>query len=312
MFLVATVLVPATALAAGNGTLSVTPNAVSASTGSTFSVDIDTQATTAMSGASAAVDFDRAKLQIISVTKGAGWDTADVTWRLPTVAEIATANSTGRLPAIAAYYTDGSSSKPANTSAILARVTFFATAAGTASITLPTTGSDRGEIIDGAGPTYGTAVATTSNGGSVTITAGANPNAAITTDITGDVDAGYVALTCPTSVDVPLVRNVLNLKEFSCQIGSNVTWSLSTMDNNPDSLHGHMVDRSQNPVAYLADALKVRAEGNEVNLEGVGLQALALGQNNADLPITFAQNVRPSDKAGAYGMSVLFSITSSF
>src|SRR5262245_25376390 len=79
MFLVASVIVPATALAAGTGTLSISPSSVSTSTGSTFFVDINSQATVALSGASASVDFDTTKLQIVSVTKpaaGTGWNVA--------------------------------------------------------------------------------------------------------------------------------------------------------------------------------------------------------------------------------------------
>jgi hypothetical protein len=313
MFLVASVLVPATALAAGSGTLSVSPTSVSTSTGSTFFVDINSQATTALSGASTGVDFDKTKLQIISVAMGTGWNTAGVSWVLPTAPTIATANTTGHLPAIAAYFTDGTSSLPANTNEVLARVTFFATATGSASpISLTTSGPDTAALIDGAAASYGTPVATTATGGAVTITASANPNSAITTNITGSVDAGFVALTCPTSVNVPLVRNVVNLQDFTCQVGSNVTWTLSTMDNNPDANHGHMVDASQSPVAHLADSLHVRYAANDVDLSSPSLAALATGQNNIALPLTFAQNVRASDKPGAYGMSVLFSITSTF
>src|SRR5262245_8604151 len=115
MFLVASLLVPATALAAGTGTLSVSPATLTTAAGSSFTVDINTQASNAMSGASAAIDFDATKLQIVSVTKGAGWNVAGISWVFPTVSDIAIANSTGHLNTIAAYFTDGTSSVPAST-----------------------------------------------------------------------------------------------------------------------------------------------------------------------------------------------------
>ena len=314
MFLVATVLVPATALAAGSGTLSLSQSSISTTTGSTFSVDINSQATVPMAGASASIDFDKTKIQIVSVTQGAGWNVAGTSWVTPSVSTIATANSTGHLPAIAAFFADGTSTLPAATNKVLATVTFFATATGSASISLPTSGADASAILDGTAATYGTPVSLIATGGTATITAGTGTNSSTTANVTGSVDAGYVALTCPSSVTVPLVRNVLNKQDFTCQVGSNVTWTLSSQDNNPDPvLHGYMLDSTQSPVAHLSDSLHVTSSTSDVNLAGAsGLQALATGQNNVALPLTFAQNVRASDKPGSYGMSVLFSITSTF
>jgi len=313
MFLVASVLVPATALAAGTGSLSLSQSSISTTTGSTFTVDVTSQASTAMSGASAAVDFDNTKLQLIGVAKGAAWDVAGITWVVPSVSDIAIANTTGHLPAIAAYFTDGTSSLPAATPTKLATVTFFATGTGSAAVSLPIAGN-KGGIIDGAAATYGSEVVTTSTGAAVTITAGTGSTTSTTANVSGSVDAGYVALTCPTSVAVPLVRNVLNKQDFTCNVGSNVTWTLSTQDNNPDPvLHGYMLDSTQTPVVHLSDALHVTSSATDVNLAGAtGLQALATGQNNVVLPLTFVQNVRATDKSGSYGMSVLFSITSTF
>src|SRR5262245_22696767 len=212
MFLVASVFAPATALAAGTGTLSLSPNNVGTAAGSTFFVDINSQGTVALSGASASIDFDTAKLQIVSVAKpaaGTGWNVAGVSYVLPSAGTIGTANSTGHLPAIGAFFTDGTSSLPANTSEALARVTFFATAVGNTNITLPTSGSDPGALIDGtAGGAYGSPVTTTSTGAAVSITAGSGNNSQVTTNVTGTVDAGFVSLSCPPSITVPLVRNV--------------------------------------------------------------------------------------------------------
>src|SRR5262245_28027191 len=214
MFRVASVFAPATALAAGTGTLSLSPNNVGTAAGSTFFVDINSQGTVALSGASASIDFDTTKLQIVSVAKpsaGTGWNVAGTSYVLPSVAAIATANSTGHLPGIGAFFTDGTSSLPAATAEALARVTFFATTAGNSNITLPTTGSDPGALIDGTtGASYGSPVATTSTGTAVSATAGSGSNTSVTTSVSGTVDAGFVSLTCPTSITVPLIRNVNN------------------------------------------------------------------------------------------------------
>ena len=301
MFLVASVLVPATALAASSGTMSLSPNTVSTTVGSTFTVTINSQASVPMSGASAGIDFDKTKLQIVSVTKGADWGASSASWVLPSVATIATANNTGHLPAIAAYFSDGTSSLPGTTAA-LAQVTFFATATGTPSLSLSSSGPDAASILDGTAATYGQPVPAAASGATVTITA----------SVTGSVDAGYFALTCPTSETVPLSRSAVSTVDFQCAVSSNVTWTMSTEDNNPDPNHGHMVDAGQAPVAVLADSLHVISGANNVDLQGAGLQAVATGQNNVSVPLTFSQNVRASDKPGSYGMSVLFSLTSTF
>ena len=315
MFLLATVFTPIAALAAGTGSLSISPNTVNTTTGSVFSVDITSQASNAMGGASAGIDFDNTKLQIVSVAQpalGTGWNVAGTSWVLPSVATIGTANSTGHLPAIAVFFADGTSSLPAATATTLARVTFFATAAGSPVVSIPTTGVNAAAILDGAAASYGSPVAVTTTGSTVTIASDGNSNTAITTDVTGSVDAGYVSLTCPGGVVVPLVRNVVNVKEFTCQVGSNVTWTMSTKDNNPVANHGHLIDAAQASVAALTDSLHVVSVDHNVDLSGAGLQTLATGQNNSNQLLTFSQNVRPGDKPGSYGMSVLFSITSTF
>ncbi|HWT50026.1 MAG TPA: cohesin domain-containing protein [Mycobacterium sp.] len=311
MFLVASVLVPATALAASSGTMSLSPNTVSTTVGSTFTVTINSQASVPMSGASAGIDFDKTKLQIVSVTKGADWGASSASWVLPSVATIATANNSGHLPAIAAYFSDGTSSLPGTTAA-LAQVTFFATATGTPSLSLSSSGPDAASILDGTAATYGQPVPAAASGATVTITAGSGSNTSITASVTGSVDAGYFALTCPTSETVPLSRSAVSTVDFQCAVSSNVTWTMSTEDNNPDPNHGHMVDAGQAPVAVLADSLHVISGANNVDLMGAGLQAVATGQNNVSVPLTFSQNVRASDKPGSYGMSVLFSLTSTF
>src|SRR5262245_33801175 len=107
MFLIASVIVPATALAAGTGTLSLSSSNVSVSTGSTFFVDLNSQASVPLAGASASIDFDQSKLQIVSVAKpsaGTGWNVAGANFLLPTAGQIGTANSTGHLTGVSAFF----------------------------------------------------------------------------------------------------------------------------------------------------------------------------------------------------------------
>jgi hypothetical protein len=323
MFLVASVLVPATALAAGSGTLSASPATVTTSTGTTFTVDIYSQATTSMSGAAAAVDFDNSMLQIVSVARGADWNQTGVTWVEPSVSDIAIANATkcttqpcGHMPAIAAFYTDNTSNMPAATATKLATVTFFATATGTTSIGLPVAGN-KGGIIDGAAATYGTEVVTTSTPAAVTISNGTGSvgqgQAGVTADITGSVAAPRLALTCPASVTVPLIRNANNQAPFECSVDTDGTWTLSVKDTNPDANHGHMVDLTKTPVAVLANSLHVNSTTTNVDLAAApDVVPLYNSQASATVPLNFTQTVAPSDKPGAYGMSVMFSIVNTF
>ena len=328
MFLVAAVLAPATALAAGTGTLSLSPSNPSTSTGSSFTITINSQATVPIEGASASLDFDKTRLQVLSVAKatgGTGWNVAGVSYVLPSAAAIGAANSSGHLQSVAAFFTDGSSNLPAATNEPLAVVTFFATATGTANISIPTTGSDAGALLDGsAQPNYGTSVATTSSPASVTITAGTSTGGTSTTNVTGTVDAGFVALTCPTTETVPLIRNVNNAVDFECQVGSNATWTLSVIDQNSDpATHGYMVDPGP-PAKHLHDSAFVHYNKHldasnqvvydtDVNLAGsANAQAVANGQNNVSALLTFTQFGEPNDAAGNYAMSLRFSIATTF
>ncbi|HEX8940953.1 MAG TPA: cohesin domain-containing protein [Candidatus Limnocylindrales bacterium] len=314
-----------------SGTLSLNPSSVTASTGGTFSVDIVTQATAAMSGASASINFDQTKLQIVSVTKGADWNTASSNWVFPSAATIATANSVGHLPAIAAFFNDGTS-LPANTNAVLAHVTFFASAAGSSSINLPTAGSDAGVLLDGRTASYGTQIATSSASPTATVTTtGSSGSTSANTNVTGTVDQGYVSLSCPTSETMPLVRNVNNFVDFTCAIGSNTTWTLTVLDQNSDpATHGYMRDTTQG--IHLHDALYTHFNKHvvvdpvsgvpttvydtDVNMAGGtpagSAQTLATGQNNLVAPLTFTQMAEPNDVAGNYGMSVQFTVNSTF
>jgi hypothetical protein len=317
MFLVASVLVPATALAAGSGTLTLSPGTVSTSTGSTFTVTVSSQASTALSGASAALDFDKTQLQVVSIAKGTDWNVAGTTWQVPTVSDIATANANGHLPSIGAFFTDGTSSRPGTTQA-LAVVTFFAIATGSPTISITASGPHGASLIDGSAASYGTPVATTVGGNTaVTIAAGTGVvgtgSVNSTATVTGTVAAPSLALTCPPSVTVPLVRGATNNAPFTCSVATDGSWTLSVKDTNPDANHGHLVDGAQTPVAALANPLSVVSPSTTFNLASApDVQPIYSSQANATVPLSFQQVVSSGDKPGSYGMSVLFSIVNTF
>jgi hypothetical protein len=116
---------------------------------------------------------------------------------------------------------------------------------------------------------------------------------------------------------------VTNVADFECNIGSNVTWSLSVLDTNSDAAtHGFMRDTTQG--VHLHDSAFVKWNGHldatntlvydsSVNLAGsASAQAVANGQNNVAVPLTFSQTAEPNDAAGSYSMQVLFSAVTSF
>jgi hypothetical protein len=330
IFLVASVLVPATAFAAGTGTISLSPTPVSTTTGSTFTVTINTQAAVAMSGASASINFNKSMLQVISVSTpaaGSGWNVpgaTGTTYVAPTVGDIATANSTGHLAATSAYFTDGASSLPANTNEVLATVTFFAIATGSSNITLGTANPDVSSIIDGTPASYGTVVAITTSDSAVGITAGGpgsvvgtgtTNSTSINTTITGSVAAPTLALTClPNPVTVPLVRNANNQAPLNCTVGSNGAWTLSVVDPSPAGpTHGKMTDAVQIPTAVLANPLHTVSAQADVDMSASTTAAqLFTSANSVNVGLTLTQIVNPGDKPGSYGMSLVFSVLNTF
>jgi hypothetical protein len=314
MFLVASVFVPATAFAAGGGSLSAVASNIAPTVGTTFTVDVKTTSDVVSSGASASLTFNQSKLQIISVDKGVDWNVAGSNWvAFPTAAVISAANVSGTLPTVGVFLNSPATLPAA--SATLLRVTFFASGPGASDITLPVAPATGG-MLDGQAATYGDALTVTT--APITITPSGTANTgSVTTNISGTVDSGFVALSCPANLTIPLVRNVNNTVEAICSVAANVTWQLSAADTNPAAATvGHMRDQTVTPNKVLQDPLHVSSTVGgtyDHNLaDTVQSPVVASGQNNVAASLTLSQFARPSDPAGIYGIQVLFTVVSVF
>jgi len=175
VLLVATVLVPATAFAAGN-TISVSPATTTispaGSTGSTFTVSVNANAAVAISGAGAALSFDNTKLQLTALAKDAavnadgpdtwaGWPSGGASGM---TTFIANANAAGQIPTIAWAFSAFSEAAGADHGIFSA--TFQVIAAGDTAL-VPVIVPGVGGMLDGTpGPTFGDplAVITVVNG----------------------------------------------------------------------------------------------------------------------------------------------------
>jgi hypothetical protein len=138
-------------------------------------------------------------------------------------------------------------------------------------------------------------------------------------NVTGTLDAGFLGLTCPTSLTIGLIRGNTNQLNVPCAVYTNTVWNLNVNDpKTPDK--GHMTDPGQVPTAVMADSMHVLADSfisggevqyhNDVNLEAGG--TVLTGTNSASAPLVLSQFVRASTKPGTYGIQVLFSAVSVF
>src|SRR5262245_1193251 len=151
-------------LAAGNATIRIDPaTEPAAGPGSTFTVQVISNADVMSSGIQASITFDKTLLQISSVGRPAGdWGTAptfvgpsgDLTVAANVASAIATANGTGKLATVAANRTPPSVT-PASTDQTFLLVTFVVVAcpsggATTTPIGLPV-GPGDAVLVDAAG-----------------------------------------------------------------------------------------------------------------------------------------------------------------
>ncbi len=331
-------LVPAAAMAVGN-TLRIEAPSVSPALGGTFTVRVVANAAVPISGASTVVNFDKTRLQVTAVTRGAEWLSTLDTGGSPaafvgfpgTAALIAAANAAGRIPATnttAVTYQDGATALSAGADHDVISITFQVIACGNSTIDLPIDPTTAGGMLGGTvGVDYGDSLASvTSTGGTVinvcptptpvptptpsstpTPPPASAPPGSGTTTVTGVVDAGFLALTVPASVTIPLARNALNTTNVPVTIFSNIAWNLNVTDPSVLPTKGHMVDGSK----ALTDPMSAVVTPNAaVNLE-IGGQVTS-GSNSANLPVALNQFVGPLDQPGSYGISLLFSVISGF
>jgi len=192
-------------------------------------------------------------------------------------------------------------------------VTFTADAtavSGAATVTI--TGTSSGS------PSYSHSV-TVSLNVIVTPAGGQNVN------VTGTLDAGFLALTCPTSLSISLLRGNTNQLNVPCSVYTNTVWNLNVNDTATDAYKGYMVTgRPVNDATgpyHMADSMHVLADayidvaGNTQYHNNVDLSAggtVLTGSNSASAPLVLSQFVRASTQPGTYGIQVLFSAVSVF
>jgi hypothetical protein len=191
-----------------------------------------------------------------------------------------------------------------------------------------------------------TVVTISGTNGTYTKTATVNLNVIVTAagdqsvNVTGTLDSGFLGLTCPTSMTIPLLRGNTNQLNVPCQVYTNTVWNLNVSDPKPTNT-GHMTTTDPTP-NVMPDSMHVLARsfisggdtfyGNNVDLaNGSGTSCTVLqqpcspantqaisggtiltGTNSASAPLVVSQFVAASTRPGSYGIQVLFSAVSVF
>jgi hypothetical protein len=321
-------------------TVRIAPPSVTVPAGGSFSVTVVANGSVDISGAGAALQFDNSRLQLTGLAKdptmvanGASFSGFPTSPNLATF--IADANAAGLIPTIAWYYTGGEY-EPANADRGIFSATFSVTAVGDSTLT-PVIVPGVGGMLDGRPDFYGSSVEPiTPVDGSVANTPAAptptptptpeptptptpspTPVGAVDVNVTGTMDAGFVGLSCPPAIQIPLVRNTTNFKDFSCTVYSNIIWNLNANDTNTDpQTKGHMRDGSKvlGSSMHVLSGLRI-VGGNPVydydqDLANGGI--VSAGANTTNVALTLSQFVGAQDRAGSYGIQVLFSAVSGF
>lgn len=159
--------------AAAENTIRLDPATSQVANGATFEIKVIQNGTVATSGSSATITFDKAILQVTSVTRGPAFAAAPL-FLAGDAAAIAAANKNGKLQNVAvAFFPPGS--VPAGEQELI-RVGFKAIGCGTVKLTIPT-GRVDATMLDGRTATYGANLKITTTGGTVTVCDGAAASA---------------------------------------------------------------------------------------------------------------------------------------
>lgn len=340
---------PLTTLAAGNNII-VTPATTTispaGSTGGTFTVAVVANSATDISGAASALNFDKTRLQLTALAKDstevangvsyAGFPTAS-----NTASFIASANAAGTIPTIAWTYTDGASFEAAGSNHGIFSATFQVIAAGNTSID-PVVVAGVGGLLDGTSANYGSSLSGISlTSGAVvnptptpTPTPGAPtptptptpapasaPPGSGTTTVSGSVDSGFLGLSVPSAVTIPLVRNATNNVNVPVTIYSNIIWNLQVGDPKTGATHGFMTDG----IKVLANPMHVwqgtvpdpqypsnTLPAYDANLSNPLPNTIGTGANSSVVTTTLAQFVASQDQPGSYGIQILYAAVSGF
>ncbi|HUO40137.1 MAG TPA: hypothetical protein VMU34_20850 [Mycobacterium sp.] len=177
---------------------------------------------------------------------------------------------------------------------------------------------------------------------SVTLNVIVTPAGGQNVTVTGTLDQGFLGLTCPTSLSIPLLRGNTNQLNVPCQVYTNTVWNLNVSDPKATN-KGHMTS-TDTPPYVMPDSMHVLANqfvfggsafyASDVDLaNGNGTQCTASplvapcppasvspitggtilsGTNSAAAPLVVSQFVAPNTHPGTYGIQVLFSAMSVF
>jgi hypothetical protein len=310
------------ALAAGSGTVKVTPSAQpAAGPGSTFQLQVITNAGVNTSGVQASVAFDRTLLQITSVTRpsGTAWGTAgvfigtkgDLGTAANMTAQIIDANGTGKLASIAASIVPPAANLASGVDQVFLAVTFqviACPASGTTTdVTLPTGAADT-VLLDAAGDP----VSITTEAAVVTPCASNSGNS--TTQVRSTMNAGFLQIAVPAAVTIPLVRQANNEIDIPVNVYSDGTWTLNVSDAMPAGKlaadRGRMADSSR----LLALPMQAQVETGPVRTldQPTANTNVLNGASTASPVVKLMQAVGATDAGGAYQISVVFTATSGF
>jgi len=159
------VLAVATGASAASNTLRIDPASTSVAEGGNFTIKVIQNASVATSGVSATITFDRTKVQVTTLTRGAPWASAPL-FVAGDAAAIAAANKSGKLKNVsAAFFPPGS--VPAGDAEFIT-IEFKAVGCGQVKLGLPV-GAVDGGMLDGRTNTFGSALKVTATGATVTL-----------------------------------------------------------------------------------------------------------------------------------------------
>ncbi|HYO44890.1 MAG TPA: hypothetical protein VES19_16955 [Candidatus Limnocylindrales bacterium] len=325
MVAVAAVSLPAAvpALAAGTGTVKLTPSTQpAAGPGSTFQLQVVSNAGVDTSGIQASVAFDKSVLQITQVARPAGtaWGTAgvfigtkgDLSVAANMNAQIVDANGNGKLASVAASVVPPAANLVANADQVFLTVTFLVIACpagATTDVTLPTGAADT-VLNDAAGDAVTVSVQ------AATITPCSSNSGNSTTQIRSSMGAGFLEITVPAAATIPLVRSATNEIQIPVNVYSDGVWTLNVSDAMPAGKlagdRGKMIDptgarRLGQPIQARVDEGPLRT----LDQPTANTDVLA-GSSTASPLVTLLQAVGATDAGGSYSINVLFTATSGF
>lgn len=310
--------------AAFQSVLHIDPVNQNATVGGSASFKVKLNADVDTLGAQTNVTFDATKLQITSVTRGASYTGASFLMGVAPQTQaqaITEANTTGTLKNVSLFFLPGLGSVvPGDTDFVTVNVNVIdcgAVALGLANA----------EVLDGSG----NLVPATLQGGAIDIacptptpvptdtpaptavpTATPAPTPAPTlapsqgqANVAGVVPPGFIQVTVPSHVQIPLEREALNTADVGVGIDSNTLWQLNVRDPKVPN-RGFMTDL----LKVLHNSMRVQFGATQVDLQAGGM--LASGAGDSLVNAQLRQLVVPQDAPGNYSIDVLFEAVAGF